>query len=137
MAKTQESLPDYVRRIRSERGLSCMDVQTRSARAGRKIAASYVNRIENGVGRRPSNDRLLALAHGLGVPEEELLTVARGAVPAQKEDAEEMRLTMLFRDLSEDRRRVILSMVETFHREHSSEPEVKPDGRKKRKTRVA
>lgn len=119
MAKSLETLPDYVRRIRGERGLSCVDVQRKSARAGRKIAASYVNRIENGVAKRPSNDRLLALAHGLGVPEEELLAVARGAVPGRREDAQEMRLAMMFRELPEDRQRDVLNMVEAFHREHA------------------
>ena len=120
MIKGSETLAEYVRRTRLERGLSCMDVQQRSARAGKKIVASYVNRIENGIAGRVSNDRLLALAHGLGVPEEELLDVARGVKPKSKGDAEEVRLVARFRELSPERRSDILKMIDVWHSEEVS-----------------
>src|SRR5204862_8099122 len=58
--------------------LSLLDVERQSARSGYKIAGSYVSRIENGVVRNPSKDKLIGLAKGLGVPEEEVFAVARG-----------------------------------------------------------
>src|SRR5262247_1702357 len=44
---SQETLSDYVRRIRNEKRLSCKDIEKQSARFGKPIAGSYVNRIEN------------------------------------------------------------------------------------------
>src|SRR5205823_10324004 len=43
-----------------------------------KIARSYVSRIENGVARNPSKDKLIGLATGLGVPEESRRVGIRG-----------------------------------------------------------
>jgi len=71
-------LADYVKRIRNSARLSLLDVERQSAHSGYKIAGSYVSRIENGVARNPSKDKLIGLAKGLGVPEEELFAVARG-----------------------------------------------------------
>jgi transcriptional regulator with XRE-family HTH domain len=48
------------------------------ARSGYEIAGRYVSRIENGIARDSSKDKLIGLAKGLGVPEEEVFAVARG-----------------------------------------------------------
>lgn len=72
-----ETLGEYVKRVRAEKGLSLTDVQKRS---GNQIANSYVSRIENGIadahGVTPK--KLQALAKGLGVSEDEIFAVARG-----------------------------------------------------------
>lgn len=70
-----ETLADYVRRIRLEKDLSLLDVYRQS---GRRIAGSYVSRIENGLAKNPSPEKLVALAKGLGVSEDELFAIARG-----------------------------------------------------------
>ena len=63
----RETLGAFVRRIRTEKNLSCADVSKRSARQPqRRIAASYVNRIENDSKLCPTANRLKALADGLG-----------------------------------------------------------------------
>lgn len=73
----RETLAEFVKRVRLEKGLSLTDVQNQS---GGRIANSYVSRIENGVadsdGVTPK--KLQALAKGLGVSEDEIFAVARG-----------------------------------------------------------
>ena len=73
-----ENFGDFIRRVRRQKNLSCADVSRQSARFGKRIAGSYVNRIENDPTRRATADRLKALAHGLGVPVEELFARAVG-----------------------------------------------------------
>ena len=70
---SRETLGAYVRRVRKEKRLSCADVSDRSARFGKRISASYINRIENHPNLKVTADRLKALAHGLDVPADELL----------------------------------------------------------------
>jgi transcriptional regulator with XRE-family HTH domain len=75
--KQTETLADFVRRVRNEKGLSLLDVQ-RNSRG--QIAGSYVSRIENGIadadGVTPK--KLQALAQGLQVSEDEVFDIARG-----------------------------------------------------------
>lgn len=75
--KRDESLSDFVRRVRNEKGYSLDKVQQLSLNS---INASYVSRIENGQVLQESitAKKLRALAKGLGVPEEEIFAVARG-----------------------------------------------------------
>ena len=79
-------------------------------------SASYVNRIENKRIKNPSADRLRALAHGLGIPAEDLLARAAGLV-APGGQSEELHLITRFRGLSPDRRVVVLNIVDMFHSE--------------------
>jgi len=81
-----EKLRDYVRRIRLEKNLSTGDVQSRSLNT---ISDAYVSQIENGVARNPSPEKLIALAKGLGVNEDEIFRVARGR-PAEMNDVYEI-----------------------------------------------
>ena len=110
-----ESLADYVRRIRNEKNLSLVDVSVRSRGA---IGRTHINRIENGLTTNPSPRKLRALAQGLGVPEEELFAVARGRVPANKDDADELKLLIHFRELSDQRKEDLLAIAQSLKREH-------------------
>lgn len=73
----KETLAEYVKRVRAEKGLSLTDVQKRS---GNQIANSYVSRIENGIAdaQGVTPKKLQALARGLGVSEDEIFAIARG-----------------------------------------------------------
>jgi transcriptional regulator with XRE-family HTH domain len=100
-------------------------VSKQSARFGKPISASYVNRIENKLIKNPSADRLRALAHGLGIPAEDLLARAAGLV-ASGGQSEEHHLVTRFRELSPDRRVDVLNIVDMFHSEQSSRRTVRP-----------
>jgi Helix-turn-helix. len=120
MTKSTETLADYVGRIRRERGLSLADVERQSARGGQKIAGGYVNRIENGLAKRVSPDRLQALARGLGVPVDGLWAVVSGQAPGEANKADEARLLAMFRELPAGRRKDVLRILETLHSEHAT-----------------
>ena len=116
--RSPEPLGDFIRRIRNEKGLSLVDVSKQSARFGQSITPSYINRIENDPTRKPTANRLRALAHGLGVPVEELLARAAGLVaPGGKSD--ELHLVTRFRELSPERRADVLKLVDLWHSENS------------------
>lgn len=114
----KESLADYVKRIRIGARLSLSEVGRQSARSGYKIAGSYVSRIENGIARNPSKDKLLGLAKGLGVPEEEVFAVARGK-SLEDPSAIEQKLLAYFRELPRERQEDFMRIVEALHRRHS------------------
>jgi transcriptional regulator with XRE-family HTH domain len=101
---SQETLSDYVRRIRTEKHLSCADVEKLSARFGKRIAGSYVSRIENEPTLRPTTDRLRALANGLGVPVPELLARVIGIASYGERSSEELGLLTRYRELSRERK---------------------------------
>src|ERR1700749_2576090 len=75
-----ETLSDFVRRVRIEKGLSLAEVQAKANRAGHEIGTTHINRIENGFIEAASvtPKKLIALAAGLGVSEDEVFAVARG-----------------------------------------------------------
>ena len=123
--RSPEPLGDFISRIRNEKGLSCTDVSKQSARFGKPISASYVNRIENKRIKNPSPDRLRALAHGLGIPAEDLLARAAGLV-APGGESEELHLVTRFRELSPDRRVVVINIVDMFYSEESSRRTPRP-----------
>lgn len=123
--RSPEPLGDFISRIRNAKGLSCTDVSQQSARFGEPISASYVNRIENKRIKDPSPDRLRALAHGLGIPAEDVLARAAGLV-ASGDQSEELRLVTRFRELSPDRRVDVLNIVDMFHSEQSSRRTPRP-----------
>ncbi|HEY4422690.1 MAG TPA: helix-turn-helix transcriptional regulator [Pyrinomonadaceae bacterium] len=110
-----ERLGDFIRRIRTEKNLSCADVSKRSARKGQqRIAGSYINRIENDRKLRPSADKLKALADGLDIPADELLARSVGLIQGE-EDAAEVRLLARFRNLSPERKADVLRIIELWH----------------------
>ena len=117
----RESLGDFVRRIRTQKNLSCADVSRRSLRFGKPIAGSYINRIENNPKLCPTANRLKALADGLGVPAEELFARAIGFAP-EGETPEEIELLARFKELSPQRRDDLLSLVDLWYqKERASE----------------
>jgi transcriptional regulator with XRE-family HTH domain len=109
-----EPFGDYVRRIRTAKRLSCADVERRSARFGKPIAGSYVNRIENDPRLNPSVDRLKALAYGLDVPVDEVLAQAIQIAPLKK-SPDELRLLARFRELSQQRRMDVLMITDLWY----------------------
>lgn len=70
-----ETIQEFVKRVRNERGLSTTQVAKNS---GKKISSSYITRIENEPFKKVSPEKLTALALGLGITEEEIFAVARG-----------------------------------------------------------
>src|ERR1041385_977687 len=99
MAKTRPERPgDFVRRTRTAKRLSLADVSKRSARCGRRIAASYINKIERNPKLTPSANKLTALALGLGIPAYELLEHAVREMTC--DEAKRASLLARFRELS-------------------------------------
>ena len=110
----RESLGDFIRRIRRAKSLSCADVSRHSARFGKPISGSYINRLENDPNLRVTTDRLKALADGLDVPVAELFARSVGLIHGD-EDAAEVRLLARFRNLSPERKADILKLLELWH----------------------
>jgi transcriptional regulator with XRE-family HTH domain len=110
-----ETFGDFVRRIRTAKRLSCADVEKHSARFGKPIAGSYVNRIKNNPKLRPSVERLTALAYGLGLPVEELLARAFRFFPLSENSHDELRLLARFRELSQPRRMDVLTIIDLWY----------------------
>jgi len=115
-----ERLGDFVRRIREEKGLSLEDVSKESARFGPRITGSYINRIENEPRRKVTADRLIALAHGLGIPPEQLFARAAGLIAPGGKSDEEVRLLSMFKELSSERKADVLNVVDMWHSEETS-----------------
>jgi transcriptional regulator with XRE-family HTH domain len=111
--KRVEALGQFVLRIRKEKNLSLADVSKQSADFGKRISASYINRIENNL-QRPTPDRLTALANGLGIPVQELLARAVGLAPSG-ESSDELHLLTRFRELSPERKRDVLAIVDLWY----------------------
>jgi transcriptional regulator with XRE-family HTH domain len=108
-----EQLGDFVRRVRHEKNLSLQDVSNRSARFGKRISASYINRIEKDPNRRVTTERLKVLAYGLGVPVDELLVCAVGIM--RRDEAGERRLLARFGNLSPQRKADVLMIVDMWY----------------------
>jgi len=117
----RESLGEFVRRIRTEKNLSCADVSKRSTRKGqRRISGSYINRIENYPNLSVTADRLKALADGLGVPLDELVVRAVGFAP-EGESSEEIELLARFRELSPERRDDVIRLIDLWYQKDITE----------------
>lgn len=90
-----ESLADYVRRVMSEKGLTYREVQARSRNG---ITTGGVNDIVQGKTKNPGIHTLSALARGLGVPEEEVISIALGKDPEGNPDFKNWKFASLFDD---------------------------------------
>jgi transcriptional regulator with XRE-family HTH domain len=112
---SQETLSDFVRRIRTEKRLSCADVSKQSARFGKRIAGSYVNRIENDPTLNPTAVALNALANGLGVPVPELMAHAFVIASYGERSSEELSLITRYRELSPERKEDVLNIVDLLY----------------------
>jgi transcriptional regulator with XRE-family HTH domain len=112
--RNPKAFGDFVQQTRQEKSLSCKDVEKRSARFGKPIAGSYVNRIENNPALHPTAVALKALAYGLGVPPAEVFLRAVGLVEPGIE-SEEVQLLSRFRELSPEQRSFVLDLVDMLY----------------------
>ena len=112
--RNPKAFGDFVQQTRQEKSLSCKDVEKRSARFGKPIAGSYVNRIENNPALHPTAVALKALAYGLGVPPVEVFSRAVGLVEPGVE-SEEVQLLSRFRELSPEQRSFVLDLVDMLY----------------------
>jgi len=119
-----ERLGDFVRRIRIERGLSLADVSKHAAAFEPRISPSYIDRIEKNPKRRPSVPSLTALAHGLGIPVDELL--AHSIRQMRREEADEISLVTRFRELSQKRKSDVWKIIRLWQAEDSSRQTPRP-----------
>lgn len=103
----QETLGDFVKRIRNEKRLSIDEVWKRS---GKNISTSYINKIENEPNVNPSFSKLQALATGLGITEAEILQVV--GMEMSIDDAERVELEAMYRK----RKRLSPARREAFRR---------------------
>lgn len=111
--KPAETLGQFVRRIRLEKGLTQSDVEERSGGAVEGISGPYVARIENGKAANPSGRKLAALARGLGVHPVAIFAFSVD-LPVDN-DFEQAALFLLYRKLKEagpEDRQFIQSAIE-------------------------
>ncbi len=118
--REQELLPDYVRRIRRDKGLSTTDVERQS---GGEISDAYVTRIENGHVKNVSPEKLKALAKGLGETEDEIFAVARGLYPYSAVDPviqrEKNLLLWMYDDLPRECQLDVMASISGIHARRS------------------
>jgi transcriptional regulator with XRE-family HTH domain len=110
-----EKLPDYIRRIRAEKGLSTADVEKKS---GFTVTDGYVSHIENGRVKNVSPEKLRALAKGLGVSEDEIFAIVRGANKVGDMPLDEVRMLQFYRELPPDRKEDVLAHLELACKRH-------------------
>lgn len=117
----RETLADYVRRVRNEKRLSLREV---SLRSGGQIANSHISRIESGEARGVSVDKLRSLAKGLGVPEDELFSIARGRSTIGDLSPEEWRIVHYYRSLPFERQLDLVSYSEMLFNRYGDQNEL-------------
>lgn len=111
--KRLESLGGFVRRTRQEKRLSVMAVSKQSALFGPPISGCYISRIELDPKVKVTADRLKALAHGLGIPVQELFEHALGEM--SREQADELALLTRFRELSPKAKSYVWAVLDLCH----------------------
>src|SRR6185295_7420563 len=116
--RNPKPLGDFIQRTRQEKSLSCKDVEKQSARFGKPIAGSYVNRIENNPALKPTGVALKALAYGLGVPPVEVFLRAVGLIDSGGK-SEEIQLLSRFKELSQEKRGFVLEMINVLYSKES------------------
>ncbi len=82
------------------------------------ISGSYINRIERNPKLNPSAYSLKALALGLGVPVEEVLT--RASRPLTADEADELSFITRYRELSSQRQSLVAELIEHWHSQGST-----------------
>lgn len=115
--KSTENLSDFVRRVRSEKGLSTLDVERNSSN---RITDGYVSQIENGYVKNVSPEKLQALAKGLAVSEDEIFAVARGSKTVGELPLDEVRMLQLYRELPPERKEDVLAHLELACKRHAA-----------------
>lgn len=116
VAGIQETLPDYIRRVISEKNLNYREVARRS---GGAITHSAVHDIINGRSKDYKVSTLKGLAKGLEVSEEEIFAVARGkSVDAPRVRAQ--KLIEFFEGLPTDKQNDVLEYAEMRFNKYGS-----------------
>jgi transcriptional regulator with XRE-family HTH domain len=110
MKDIKESLSDFVRRVRNEKRLSLNEVVARSRGL---ISNAYVSKVENGIIISPSVDKLKGLAKGLGITEEEILSMAQGS-PKRGLIAKLEIISNKFGNLPEDKKKKAEPVIEAL-----------------------
>ena len=113
--KNGERLGEFVRRIRTEKRLSLSDVSKRSALFGPPISGSYINRIERNPKLKVTPQKLVALAHGLRVPVEEIF--AHAVKTMSRDEADVVSFITRFRELSPQRQSDVSTLIQFLHSE--------------------
>jgi len=113
-----ERFSSFIRRIRNEKRLSLVDVSKRSALFGMHISGSDINRIERNPKLNPSAYSLKALALGLGVPVDEVLT--RAIRPLTPDEADQLSFITRYRELSSESQSLVADLIEHWHSQDST-----------------
>lgn len=114
----QEHLPDYVRRVMSEKALNYREVARRS---GGVISHTTVFDVVNQRTKDVKTETLTALAKGLGVSEDEIFAVARGMATAGELPLDEVRVLEFYRALPAERKEDALAHLELDFQRHGLE----------------
>lgn len=116
----EETLSSYVRLKLIEKDLTTRDVQERSAAGGEKITQSYVSQIVSGTAKNLTLTKLRALARGLGVPIEEVISRAYGRTYQDDQEFAQSRFAELyykFKELNDENKQSILYLLEVLAHE--------------------
>ena len=116
----EETLSDYVRLKLIQNDLTTRDVEERSSSGGEKITQSYVSQIVSGTAKNLTLTKLRALARGLGVPVEEVISRAYGGTHQDDPAFAESRFADLyykFEKLSDEHKQNILYLLDILDRE--------------------
>ena len=102
------SLADIVKSLRSSRGVSLRKVERETG-----VSNAYLSQIESGTARRPSPDKLYALAEYFEVPYGDLMRAAGHVTPAEEGERTRGRLelALMSMDLSPDEEEQVLRYV--------------------------
>jgi transcriptional regulator with XRE-family HTH domain len=116
----RETLSDYVRLKLIQNDLTTRDVQERSSSGGEKITQSYVSQIVSGTAKNLTLTKLRALARGLGVPIEEVISRAYGETYQDDLAFAESRFADVyykFKKLSDEHKQNVIYLLEILDRE--------------------
>jgi transcriptional regulator with XRE-family HTH domain len=118
MARKRDGrLGEYILRTSKEKDLTLRDIE---ARSGGKITHGYLSKIISGSTKNVTVDKILAIARGLGVSEEDVFDAARGCAPHAEPDFSQSDFAALFfkyRDLTSDDKAEIDRLIKLVDRE--------------------
>lgn len=100
MYNADDTLSSYVRRIIHEKGLNLREVSERARKAGYKISHATVGDIIKHPERRVEVRTVIALAHGIGEPEQDVLRVASGLPPQHVSEYKKRLCEQLYNSLA-------------------------------------
>jgi transcriptional regulator with XRE-family HTH domain len=113
-----ETLGQYLRRLRLIRGINLSDVSAKTAQipGGASVSISYLSHLELGLQQTPSREVLLSLARVLEVPPGPLFELAgyssRGLEPPEEElDPEAREIALRAAQLEPAERRMLDTMI--------------------------